>query len=187
MKRKEGKRFGFEVVGDENIEVFMMPDGRFHVTYKDHELYSETLTGVLEAVKRKQRVKKTKVAIPATYLHHSHSFGAKGPTLIDVEITGIHGRTNEVLFRDIATGHSDRVRAWSSEKFFRRMTDVEKKKYFELDDAADKARAAFETYKKDRQIEAERLVTARIKEIENGVEEAETDDGRGKRGRKQAS
>jgi hypothetical protein len=186
MREKKGKRFfAYETVGDETVDVYIKGDGRFQVTYKDHELLSETLGGVLEAVKRKQRVKKTKVAIPATW--HStrrHSFNAFAPPdrdrtldLVDVELTGVHGRTNEVLFRIVATGKSETARGYSS-TFYKRMTADEKKTFVALEAAASKAENAFRSYKGAREIQAARLIAKKVREIE---ETAAAPEGKKKR------
>ena len=167
-KTKAEKPVRVETVGDERVEIYLDAGGRFYTTYHDHELYNPTLDGLLEAIQRKQRVKKTKLAIPATYLTtERQGFGRDHKVVLaDVELTGVHGRTGEVLFRYVESGKSDRCRRWGSDNFFRRLTPAEKDKFLALDAEETQAQRRFAEYKKAREINAQKLIEAKVKEIE---------------------
>lgn len=163
-----------ETIDGRKVAIELGADGTFEAQCDGDEWTDKTLEGVIAKVRRDLRKSKVRIAIPATAigveLHkpqfgHAHSRSATGKVR-HLTITGVHGRSGNILARWEDTGESEQISGWRNEgSICRRLTPDEVKQYAALAKAKKAADDAIEKFEK-------RISLGGRKDIKEFVEQA---------------
>lgn len=129
-----------------DYEISVDNTGSFFTTMEGELVQSPTLEALKKKIGAKQRRKTIKLNLPAT-IREAGSWRSTGkkPTFIQVQVTGIHSRNKNVLYRREDNGKADSV--GYSDDIYKRLTPADIAEYLRLWQATVDAEKAFDDFK----------------------------------------
>ena len=164
----------FEVDG-KKFKISVTTKGDFHTIVDGDNMEAETLEKLKGKISRSQRRAKVRIAIPATVGLGSSRYNHEDETLIDVEITGIHQRNRNLLYRRVDNGKAGDV--GYSDTVLKPLDAAGKTKYLQLLKASIDAQATYRKHKDSLTFNVE-SVKQKVRDAEKaaGIEQPEDDD-----------
>lgn len=145
-----------EKIDEASFDIFVDDSGSFSATF-DGETYSgdskkRLVDKLREAVRTHQRV-----SVPATMIERAYD-DDKPPTLTNVDLTGLHARSRNVLYREVGTGKTGQWQSYRGDTL-RRLTPAEAKTYLDLWRVKRAAEVKLDAWVKAREIDPRQAVT----------------------------
>lgn len=143
-----------------DVEVYVDADnGEFYCRHAGEIFKAPSYKALVDKVRKFIRTHQ-RINIPVTLLEEYHSWDDDGGTLkvLQVSLTGLHGRNANVLYKqdkDGVTGQESHSR-----NFYRRMTGAEVQELFRLRKARREATKALNAFLEERQVNARELIKA---------------------------
>lgn len=135
----------FEVDG-KKFTIDVRNEGQFCTVIDGDDVHADTYEKLKQKIVRAQRRTKVRVALPATVAKSSGRWNGDDEALIDVEITGIHQRNRNFLYRRVDTGKANDDSGYN-DTFLKRQDAAGKAKYMTLLKAKRDATTAFDKFK----------------------------------------
>lgn len=174
-----------ETIDGRRVEIIVEDDGRFVASCDGDEWRDVTYSGVLDKVRRDLRKSRVRIAIPATMVGselHKPKYGrphARAATagVRHFTITGMHGRTRNVLVKWEDTGESEQLRYYGSGNIVRRLTAADVSEFVTLAKERDRANKAYDAFIEKRALGSRRDISEYVEEAIRQKEDEPTEDG----------
>lgn len=142
----ESKPVRVETIDGHKFQVYVDEAGLFFVNHEGESMSAESVKQLRDKLTRIVRTSAVRLKLAACLLHEKTEGAKLQPSVEDVVITGIHGRTGNVLVKR-ADGTTDQLAGWRSDgELVRQLTAKEKEKFIALLKARDSAAAAYDTF-----------------------------------------
>lgn len=164
----------YEVDG-KTFKINVTAAGAFHTIVDGDNVEAETLDKLKGKISRSQRRAKARIAIPATIALASSRYNHEDEKLIDVQITGIHQRNRNFLYRRADDGKAGDV--GYSDTVLKPLDAAGKAKYLQLLKDQIDAQTTFRKHKESLTINVE-SVKQQVRDAEKaqGIESSEDDE-----------
>jgi hypothetical protein len=142
-------------VDGKKIGISVSERGEFTAVLDGEPYKADTMEKLKEKLVRSRRRASVRITIPATLALASRRFNSDGETLKDIEVTGIHRRNRNILFKYADSGKAGDTSY--NDTILKRLDEASTAKYLQLQKAMQDSKAAFEAYKTARTITTESI------------------------------
>lgn len=149
----EGRTFDLNVDGD----------GRFYADVDDERAYSTTIKGLIEKLRKDLRMRRAKIEVSWTERDWNNRDGDGKLKVVDGFLVGVHATQGDFLLRNL-DGKAEQQARYHS--LLRRLSEADKKKFYELQRQVVAAEKVFEHFKKSLEVDGNVLLENARKKAE---------------------